>query len=145
MISISLQRLLRLYDLYGYNNYSVPMIYIVTANIPSPWPISLQQLLQPYDLNCHSNYNSYVPTLSCTCVAFSPFAKLNRFFPKNSYVPRISTVSANITTLYSILLQQLLRPYDLFWYSTYYVHMTYIVTASTTSICSILLQHLLRL
>ena len=56
----------------------------------------------------------------------------------------IYMVTATITSLWSILLQHLLRPYDPYCYSNYYVFMTYLVTAPITSFWTILLQQLLR-
>ena len=52
--------------------------------------------------------------------------------------------TATITPLWSILLQPLLRLYDLYCYSNYYVFMIYIVTVPITYLWPILLQHLLR-
>ena len=69
----------------------------------------------------------------------------------------IYMVTATITSLWSILLQHLLRPYDPYCYSNYYVFMTYIVTstyhaflnyivtATTTPLWSIWLQQLSHL
>ena len=56
----------------------------------------------------------------------------------------IYMVTATITSLWSILLQHLLCPYDPYCYSNYYVFTTYIVTAPITSFWTILLQQLLR-
>ena len=56
----------------------------------------------------------------------------------------IYMVTATITSFWSILLQHLLRPYDPYCYSNYYVFMTYLVTAPITSFWTILLQQLLR-
>ena len=56
----------------------------------------------------------------------------------------IYMVTATITSLWSILLQHLLRPYDPYCYSNYYVFKTYIVTAHIMSFWTILLQQLLR-
>ena len=52
---------------------------------------------------------------------------LGPLYYSNSYVLMISTVTATITALYSILLQHLLRPYDLYCYSIYYVTKTFIL------------------
>ena len=56
----------------------------------------------------------------------------------------IHIVTAPITSLWSIWLQQLSRLSDLPCYSNYHVFMTYMVTATITSIWSILLQQLSR-
>ena len=46
-------------------------------------------------------------------------------------------VTANITSLRSVLLPQLLRLHDLYCYSTYHIFMNYIVTATITFLWSI--------
>ena len=56
----------------------------------------------------------------------------------------IYMVTATITSLWSILLQHLLHPYDPYCYSNYYVFKTYIVTAHIMSFWTILLLQLLR-
>ena len=55
------------------------------------------------------------------------------------------TATAPITSLWSILLQQLSCLYDLYCYSNYYVLMIYTVTTHITSLWTILSQQLLRL
>ena len=62
----------------------------------------------------------------------------------NYYAPMIYIVTATITSLCSILLQQLLCPYAIYCYSNYYVSMISITTATLTSLCYPLLQHLIR-
>ena len=54
-------------------------------------------------------------------------------------------VTATITSLWSIMLQQLLRLYDLYGHSNYYTTMISNVTAPSTSLWSTLLQQLFRL
>ena len=103
------------------------------------YALLLQLLLRSYDLDRNSNY----------------------------YVSMIYIVTPTITSLWSILLHQLLGPYDPYCYSTYYVTKTsilqqlfcpydlhwstnyhvpmiYIVTTTIRSIWPILLQYLLR-
>ena len=133
--SISLQHLLRPYDLYGYNNYSVSMIYIVTANISFPCPTSLQQLLRPWSILIQ-------PLLRPMISIVTTIITLQRSILKQQLRLYAPITTATIKSQCSII-QQLLRPM-LYWYSNYYGPILYIVTITITSLWSILVQHILR-
>jgi hypothetical protein len=47
-------------------------------------------------------------------------------------ITMIYMITANIKSLRSVLLPQLLHPYDLYCYSTYHTFMTYIITTPIT-------------
>ena len=62
-----------------YPRYPRVFLYMFNDLLPTPPPNLCE--------------NGLGVSLSCTCVAFSPFAKLNRFFPKKSTTNRKGTAS----------------------------------------------------
>ena len=129
------------------------MLYIVTATTTSQWfilsqqllrhsdlhitttltslcSILLQQLLHHYDLYCYSNH--YVPMINIVTAHYVTKTS----YSSNYYVfmRYIVTATTTLTSLGSLLLQQLLRPYTLYCYNNYYVPMIYMVTAHITSL-----------
>ena len=109
------QQLLRLYDLYCYSTYYVTKTPILQQLIcPYElhwyttyyvlWSILLQQLLYPYDLQCHSTY--YVTKTSILQQIFCPY---DLHWYTNYHAPMIHIVTTTIRSIWSILLQHILR------------------------------------
>ena len=69
-----------------------------------------------------------------TYIVTAPNTSYDPYRYSNYYVFMLSTDTAPITSLWSTLLQHLLRLYDLYGYRNYYVFMSYIVTATITSL-----------
>ena len=106
LCAILLQQLLRPYDLNCHSNYNsyVPRISTVTATITTLYSILLQQQLRPYDLYGYSTY--YVTKTFILQQLLRPY-DLHCY--SNYYIPMIYIVTAAITSLWSILSQQILR------------------------------------